>query len=114
MAPRVLRDVATGACSNQRWGVGASLFCDDCRMRLTVAKTASMTASATGVRRWPPAMLERPELLGPILVAPAILYIVLLVGYPFLLALYLAMSDANVATVGFGNFVGLDNFVSLF
>jgi multiple sugar transport system permease protein len=59
-------------------------------------------------------MLERPELLGPLLVAPAILYIALLVGYPFLLALYLAMSDANVATVGLGNFVGLDNFISLF
>jgi multiple sugar transport system permease protein len=58
-------------------------------------------------------MLERPDLLGPMLVAPAILYIALLVGYPFLLALYLAMSDANVATVGLGNFVGLDNFISL-
>jgi multiple sugar transport system permease protein len=79
-----------------------------------VAKTASMTVTATHARRWPPAMLERPEILGPILVAPAILYIVLLVGYPFLLALYLSMSDANVATVGLGNFVGLDNFISLF
>jgi multiple sugar transport system permease protein len=59
-------------------------------------------------------VLERQELLGPILVAPAILYIVLMVGYPFLLALYLAMSDANVATVGLGNFVGFDNFVALF
>jgi multiple sugar transport system permease protein len=37
-----------------------------------------------------------------------------MVGYPFLLALYLAMSDANVATVGLGNFVGFDNFVALF
>lgn len=83
-------------------------------MRLTVAKTASIAAPVTGVRRWPPAALERPELLGPLLVAPAILYIVLLVGYPFILALYLAMSDANVATVGLGNFVGLDNFISLF
>jgi multiple sugar transport system permease protein len=59
-------------------------------------------------------VLERQEFLGPILVAPAILYIVLMVGYPFLLALYLAMSDANVATVGLGNFVGFDNFVALF
>jgi multiple sugar transport system permease protein len=79
-----------------------------------VAKTASMTVTAAGTRRWPPPSLERPSMLGPILVAPAILYIVLLVGYPFLLAVYLAMSDANVATVGLGNFVGFDNFVSLF
>lgn len=79
-----------------------------------MAKTASMSVAAAPVRRWPPVALERPEILGPILVAPAILYIVVMVGYPFLLALYLAMSDANVATVGFGNFVGLDNFISLF
>jgi multiple sugar transport system permease protein len=79
-----------------------------------VAKTASFTVTATHARRWPPAALERPEILGPLLVAPAILYIALLVGYPFLLALYLSMSDANVATVGLGNFVGLDNFISLF
>jgi multiple sugar transport system permease protein len=73
-----------------------------------------MSVAIAPTRRWPPAALERPELLGPILVAPAILYIVVLVGYPFLLAMYLAMSDANVATVGLGNFVGLSNFVSLF
>jgi multiple sugar transport system permease protein len=79
-----------------------------------VAKTASATAEWHRASRWPPAFLERQEVLGPILVAPAILYIVLMVGYPFLLAVYLAMSDANVATVGLGNFVGLDNFVSLF
>jgi multiple sugar transport system permease protein len=81
---------------------------------LNVAKTASITVPASSARRWTPSALERPDLLGPMLVAPAILYIALLVGYPFLLALYLAMSDANVATVGLGNFVGLDNFVSLF
>src|SRR4051794_22430099 len=73
-----------------------------------------MAVPSTGVRRWPPAAPERPGILGPILVAPAILYIVLIVCYPFFLAVYLAMSDANVATVGLGNFVGLDNFVSLF
>jgi multiple sugar transport system permease protein len=73
-----------------------------------------MSVAAAPARRWPPAALERPEILGPILVAPAILYIAVMVGYPFLLALYLAMSDANVATVGLGRFVGLDNFISLF
>src|SRR5215216_819024 len=83
-----------------------SLFCDDRRRGRVMAKSASIAVTATRGRRWPPASLERPDILGPILVAPAILYIVLLVGYPFLLAVYLAMSDANVATVGFGNFVG--------
>jgi multiple sugar transport system permease protein len=64
--------------------------------------------------RWPPAFLERPSILGPILVAPAILYIAALVGYPFLLAVYLSVSDADVATTGLGRFVGFDNFLALF
>ena len=61
-----------------------------------------------------PALLERQSVLGPLMVAPAILYIALLVGYPFLLALYLSVSSADVATTGLGRFVGFDNFVALF
>jgi multiple sugar transport system permease protein len=63
---------------------------------------------------WPPAFLERPGVLGPVLVAPAILYIVALVGYPFLLAIYLSVSNADVSTSGLGRFVGVDNFGALF
>ena len=48
------------------------------------------------------------------MVAPAILYIVALVAYPFLLAIYLSLSNADVATSGLGRFVGFDNFVALF
>jgi multiple sugar transport system permease protein len=59
-------------------------------------------------------LLERQSVLGLVLVSGAILYMVVLVGYPFVLALYLSVSDANVATSGLGNFVGFDNFVSLF
>src|SRR3712207_2818612 len=58
-------------------------------------------------------LLERPSILGPVLVAPAILYILVLVGYPFVLAVYLSMTDTDVATTGLGRFVGLDNFVAL-
>src|SRR5262249_26275088 len=32
----------------------------------------------------------------------------------FLLAVYLALSDASVSTTGLGNFVGAENFVALF
>ena len=60
-----------------------------------------------------PLLLERPSLLGPILVAPAILYILLLVGYPFVLAVYLSMTNTDVGTTGPGRFVGLDNFLAL-
>ena len=79
-----------------------------------MAKSASVTVAWPRAARWPPPALERPGVLGPLLVAPAILYMLLLVGYPFLLALYLAMSNADVATTGLGRFVGLDNFAALF
>lgn len=57
--------------------------------------------------------LERQGVLGSILVAPAILYIAVLVGWPFVLAVYLSLSNTDVATTGLGRFVGLDNFIAL-
>jgi multiple sugar transport system permease protein len=43
------------------------------------------------------------------MLAPAILYIVLLVGFPFLLSLYYSLSNATVASREL-QFVGLANF----
>ena len=51
----------------------------------------------------------RRYLFGYTLLAPAILYVGLLVGVPFLFSLYLAMSDATVGTP-VAEFVGLENF----
>jgi multiple sugar transport system permease protein len=48
------------------------------------------------------------------MVAPAILYVAILVGYPFVLAIYLSLSNASVGTTGLGQFVGFQNFVALF
>src|SRR5438477_5055617 len=79
-----------------------------------MADTVRVTAARQRVAIWPPAFLERPGMLGPVLVAPAILYIAALVGYPFLLAIYLSMSNADVSTSGLGRFVGFDNFGALF
>ena len=79
-----------------------------------MAETVGVAAVRPRVLAWPPAFLERQGVLGPILVAPAILYIAALVGYPFVLALYLSVSNADVATSGLGRFVGVDNFVALF
>jgi multiple sugar transport system permease protein len=76
------------------------------------------SASVAGARRRPSrslaSTLERQSVLGPAMVAPAILFIAALVGYPFLLAVYLSLSDADVATTGLGRFVGLRNFAALF
>jgi multiple sugar transport system permease protein len=79
-----------------------------------VADALTLAGQRAGRWRSLPGLLERESVLGPVLVSGAILYMVALVGYPFLLALYLSVSDASVATSGLGNFVGLDNFISLF
>jgi multiple sugar transport system permease protein len=83
-------------------------------LRFPLAESVSLTAARARAVGWPPALLERPSILGPILVAPAILYIAALVGYPFVLALYLSVSNADVSTTGLGRFVGFDNFLALF
>jgi multiple sugar transport system permease protein len=53
----------------------------------------------------------RRYLFGYTLLAPAVLYVALLVGLPFLFSLYLAMSDASVSAP-IARFVGLENFRS--
>ncbi len=47
--------------------------------------------------------------LGRLMIGPAVLYIVALVGFPFLLALFYSVSDVTVGSVG-TKFVGLKNF----
>jgi multiple sugar transport system permease protein len=46
---------------------------------------------------------------GYTLLAPAVLYVTLLVGVPFVFSLYLSLSDASVGSP-IAQFVGLDNF----
>jgi multiple sugar transport system permease protein len=76
----------------------------------------TLTLAAGRSRRWRsiPDLLEGEGVLGLVLVSGAVLYMLVLVGYPFVLALYLSVSDANAGTSGLGNFVGVDNFVALF
>ncbi len=57
-------------------------------------------------------ILDRPEIVGPLLIAPAILYILALVGLPFLLALYYSVSAYSIFDPSF-EFVGLSNFRSV-
>ena len=52
---------------------------------------------------------DREQVLAPLLIAPAILYIVVLVGAPFFLAIYYSLSDATTGSPTL-NFVGLRNF----
>lgn len=58
-----------------------------------------------------PSLLAREKRLGYILVLPAIIYLVLLVGYPFVISLYISFTDKIVTQPG--SFVGLGNFLYL-
>lgn len=50
--------------------------------------------------------------LGPLLIGPSVLYIVLLVGVPFFMALYYSVSDTTTGGGTLG-FVGLRNFTAI-
>jgi multiple sugar transport system permease protein len=54
-------------------------------------------------------LLDRREVLGAVMVAPAILYVLLLVGMPFLLAVYYSVSAYTIYDPSW-RFVGLANF----
>jgi multiple sugar transport system permease protein len=57
-------------------------------------------------------LLDRDEWLGALLIAPAILYIILLIAFPFVLALLYSVSDVTVGNRSL-DFVGLRNFQSV-
>jgi multiple sugar transport system permease protein len=59
-------------------------------------------------RRWRN-LLEEKRFLGPALIAPAIIFVVVVVGVPLGWALYLSLTDASGGSLS-GSFVGLDNF----
>jgi multiple sugar transport system permease protein len=71
-----------------------------------------------GKRKFKSASAARSPLLGIAMFSPAVLYIVLLIGLPFLLAIFYAFSDARIGTdMDLAHFwrhlVGLDNFRSI-
>jgi multiple sugar transport system permease protein len=72
------------------------------------AAVVSTPARSAAGRRWLSHSGQRLA-FGYTLLAPAALYVLLLVGAPFLFSLYLAVSDANVGDP-VARFIGLDNF----
>jgi multiple sugar transport system permease protein len=67
------------------------------------------TVAASRTRRRRRNLLEGRRFLASALIAPAVIFIVVLVGGPLLLAMYLSLTDAVGGTLG-GEWVGLDNF----
>ena len=56
-------------------------------------------------------LLDRERVLGPAFIAPALFLIALLVAYPFVMAIYFALSDSFIGRPS--HFVGVRNFVAL-
>ncbi len=61
-------------------------------------------------RRWR-RVLEERRVLAPLLIAPAIIFMALVVGVPFVWAIYLSFTDAIGGSLS-GNWVGFDNFTN--
>ena len=68
-----------------------------------------MSVAGSVDRRFTGRLADNESWLWRAMLAPAIIYIVLLVGFPFFLSLYYSLSDATVASREL-NFVGLSNF----
>src|SRR5262245_10997481 len=68
--------------------------------------------SATARARWLSTLVERPRRLGVVMIAPAAIYIALVVGVPFLLALYYSLTDITAGSRAL-HFVGLKNFAAI-
>jgi multiple sugar transport system permease protein len=70
---------------------------------------ATVARAGPRARRWQDVFEER-RFLGPLLIGPAVLFIVLLVGAPLVLAIYLSLTDATAGSLT-GEFVGLRNYI---
>ncbi|HZW87580.1 MAG TPA: hypothetical protein VFF12_00755, partial [Myxococcaceae bacterium] len=53
--------------------------------------------------------LEREAPLGYVLVLPAVLYLAVFIAYPFLMAIWLSLTDAEAGNAKW-SFIGLDNY----
>jgi multiple sugar transport system permease protein len=72
------------------------------------AGTARSRPTAGGWRH----ALESRRVLAPLLIAPAVIFMALVVGVPLVWAIYLSFTDAIGGSLS-GNWVGFDNFTNL-
>ncbi len=58
------------------------------------------------------ALLDKEQVLGFLFVAPALLLLLIFVGYPFFYGIWLSLTNTRIGVPG--EFVGLKNFIDLF
>lgn len=77
------------------------------------ATTRRTDAAPGGLKGRIALALERPRVLGALMLGPAVLYVVAFVAIPFFIAIALSLSDATVGDPRIDSFVGLDNFLTV-
>jgi multiple sugar transport system permease protein len=82
-------------------------------MSTTTAYRQAGAAGQAGAMRKIGDALERPGVLGALMLAPAVLYVVAFVAVPFFIAIALSVSDATVGDPRIDSFVGLRNFIAV-
>ena len=73
---------------------------------------ATIATDTISRRKRPRYLLDRVELMGPLFIAPAILYVLVLVALPFFLAIYYSVSAFTIFDPSY-RFVGIDNFLDV-
>jgi multiple sugar transport system permease protein len=76
------------------------------------SRTAPAAANVSPAQRRAGSILDSERWLGPLLIGPAVLYIVLLVGLPFFMAIYYSVSNTTTGGQNLG-FVGMRNFTNV-
>src|SRR5262245_14064377 len=77
-----------------------------------VASMATITTDVMPRRRRPRYLLDRVDVIGPLFIAPAIIYVLVLVALPFFLALYYSVSAFTIFDPSY-RFVGITNFLDV-
>jgi multiple sugar transport system permease protein len=80
---------------------------------MSAPATATTATTTPKIPRGERHLLENEKVLGPLLLAPAIIYIIALVGFPLILAVLYAFSSATAGDPridSLDDFVGLKNF----
>ncbi len=75
---------------------------------MTIAQRPAEIAMGPRRERY---LLDSERLLGPALMAPAVIYLILVVGYPLVLAFVYAFSDATTGSQSL-HFVGFQTFIA--
>lgn len=79
---------------------------------LSSVTSSEFIRSERRIHRWRVFVFGKDAFWGYFLVSPAVIYIVALVAYPFLLSIYFSLSSSTVAG-GDTGFVGFANYVAL-